>query len=540
MKKAVVTITVGATYQEIANLTHPTLKAYADKIGADFIVIDDAKIKYPHWQKFEISKLLIKYKRIIFLDTDLIIRDDCPNLFDIVPEEKLGLFEEGRFSPRGGYLQQAMVAYNMNDHNYKDVYYNTGVMVISRVHTQLFNYVPTEDIMTAGNFLGEQTFLNLRIQKEGIDVFMLPYKYNRMTLMDEITGEPRFASYIIHYAGCPSHEQMLHHIKTDLKKWEKDAPDYKYKRNIVISIGGGLGDQVCGEPVARYIIEKLYPGENICILANWPRLFEHLDVPVYPHNHTFIYDDDNGPYHVRETLPSVEKPLWRHLTNPLSHTVEFGSISACGRMIPDVDKKIKLNTTLKGFDEVINITGMVNIENLVLVHPGKGWPSKTFPIKWWQDIIDGLVNVGHQVGIIGKRVNEDQGHVSVECPEGVVDFRDLLSLDGLISLISGAKVLISNDSAPIHIAGAFDNWIVLIPSCKHPDHVLPYRNGYKHYKSVALYKMLTLDKINSAPTMFAEGGQTLDYVVGDILDYLPEVGQVIKEVDKIIVKEKTL
>ena len=64
-KYAVVTIAIGEKYAAIAKYTHPSLKAYADKIGAEFVVIDDTSTSLPHWKKFEIFNLLKDYKRII-------------------------------------------------------------------------------------------------------------------------------------------------------------------------------------------------------------------------------------------------------------------------------------------------------------------------------------------------------------------------------------------------------------------------------------------------------------------------------------------
>lgn len=528
MKNAIVTITIGEQYEEIAKLTHPSIKAYAERIGAEFIVLRE-EAKYPHWQKFRLFELLIRFERIIYLDTDLIIRDDCPNLFNEVPSDKLGIFEEGKFSPRGGYLQKAMEIYDMQLENWEDVYHNTGVMVVSRYHAQLFNYAPTEKEMKPDIFLGEQTFLNLRMQIEEIEVFEISYKFNRMTIMDELTGEARFASYVIHYAGCPSQEVMLQWIVNDLNRWKKDAPEYEYKRNIVISIGGGLGDQICAEPVARYIMDEVYPDADYCILSHWPRLFEHLNVPVYPHDHNFSFDDNNGPYLVKHTMPKNEDNpmLWKVVQAPYCHGTDFASLAACNRILSDEDRRIKIQPTLQGMSEIIAISGMDSTNDFVLVHPGKGWPSKTFPIKWWQAVVDGLVAEGLRVGIIGKRISDTQGYVPIKCPEEAVDFRDILSLEGLISLISSAKILITNDSAPVHLAGAFENWIILIPTCKHPDHVLSYRNGSKHYKAISLYKKLTLDGLEDSEK------KTLDYVRGDIEDYLPDTGEVVKKVMEI-------
>ena len=109
-KYAVLTIAIGEKFQQIAKLTHPTLKFYSDKIGADFIVIDKDDPNLPHWNKFELFNLLKTYQRIIYFDTDIIVREDCPNFFDIVPEKKLGLFNEGRFDNRLGSMQEACKA----------------------------------------------------------------------------------------------------------------------------------------------------------------------------------------------------------------------------------------------------------------------------------------------------------------------------------------------------------------------------------------------------------------------------------------------
>jgi ADP-heptose:LPS heptosyltransferase len=174
---------------------------------------------------------------------------------------------------------------------------------------------------------------------------------------------------------------------------------------------------------------------------------------------------------------------------------------------------------------------MIDFDKMVLIHPGRHWESKTFPVEWWQEVIDGLYDKDIQVCLIGYE-DETRGTLPVEVRAGIIDTRNLLNLGGLVALISKAKVLVSNDSAPIHIAGAFDNNIVLIPTCKHPDHVLPYRHGSVNYKAVALYKKLTLDAVSSQPTEIH--GQTAEYVVGNILDYLPEPRIVVSTIKNIM------
>lgn len=539
MKKAIVTIAIGRKYEEIAALTHPTIKNYAERIGADFICRAESD-GFPHWQKFKIVFDLFKqYDRILYVDTDLIIRGDCPDLFEVIPEDKFGVFEEGRHASRAEYINAGIQMYQM-PFDWEGKYYNTGVMVLSRYHREIFKDPPESAKhpqrfvlgSMAYTFLGEQTYLNIIMQKMETEIEELDYRFNRMTLMDEPTGEPRHASYIVHYAGCPNHEQMLFLIRQDIGKWKQDSPKYHYKRNIVISIGGGLGDQLCAEPVARYLIEKTWLGEdpNFFILSHWPRLFEHLKVPSFLHDHSF---DGEGPYHIRHTMPDDKTTtLWNHVTTASCHMVDFSSLAACKRLIPDEDKQIQLKSTSEGVSEVVDVVGANNLSDLVLIHPGKGWPSKTFPVEWWQEIINGLIETGVQIGIIGKRINETQGYVPVKAPKGAVDFRDLLSLEGLISVIEQAKILVTNDSAPVHIAGAFDNWIVLLPTCKHPDYVLPYRKGHKYHKAIALYNKLTTNCVGSS---LPQVKQTLDQVPrDDILEFLPSPKEVVSSITKIV------
>jgi ADP-heptose:LPS heptosyltransferase len=106
-----------------------------------------------------------------------------------------------------------------------------------------------------------------------------------------------------------------------------------------------------------------------------------------------------------------------------------------------------------------------------------------------------------------------------------------------MSLISLSKVLVTNDSSPLHIAGAFDNWIVVMPTCKHPDHILPFRNSSQYYKTSAMYKKLLLDDLEIRHTEFTT--DTIDKIpTGKTLyDYLPEPEEVIKEVFRIYEQE---
>jgi len=134
------------------------------------------------------------------------------------------------------------------------------------------------------------------------------------------------------------------------------------------------------------------------------------------------------------------------------------------------------------------------------------------------------------VVLVGSTLSEKQGFVEIDCPEGGIDLRDFTSLGELIALISLTKVTLSNDSSPIHIAGAFDNWIVSVPTCKHPDSMFPFRNGTTKYKTKALYKKLLWDDLELRHTEFYF--DTIDKIPKGktIEEYLPEPEEVVKEI----------
>lgn len=533
MKNCVLTIAVGDTYERMAKLTHPAIKSYADKIEADFVTITESTTSTPHWEKFNaIYSLLNKYERIIYVDTDIIIRDDCPNLFDIVPTLDLGLFNEMPFTggTRSISLIDSCKDYGIILKSWDHKYYNTGVMVVSRRHKQMFKKPEKE----AFSFY-EQGYLNAKIAQtlesvgNELSIFQLPYMYNRITVMDGFTGEERFASYMIHYAGYPSLEFVLSLIESDLKKWKHDSPNYSYKRHILIDVQGGLGDQICAQPAIRFLKKHLYPNDDVNVITHYPILFENMDLPIYKHG-DFQRQQDTPYYHAL-SLPGPNTGMWSIVSNLLSHTVDFCSMALLKRTLPLKDKSFELEVKLEAINEILEITGIIELSQLVLVHAGRHWGSKTFPIEWWQDVIDGLHKDGHKVCLIGYD-EKTRGVLDLQVREGMIDARNLLSLDGLISLLSSAKVLISNDSAPVHLAGAFDNYIILIPTCKHPDHILPYRNGSINYRTYALYKKIMAYEYDSRPTTVH---QVLgDKVAGDYYDYLPEVKDVVNKVKEIM------
>jgi ADP-heptose:LPS heptosyltransferase len=371
----------------------------------------------------------------------------------------------------------------------------------------------------------------MRIIQSGIKVFIIPPTFNRMSFMDRLTGMTRLDSYFVHYAGYDiqfGEGSLLKALDRDIERWKQDAPFYTYRRKIFIWAFGGIGDVICAEPVLRFIKEKAYTDADIYVLTKNPEIFRHIEgISIgdkYPEGEFDAVYEMNTHFIAHEKFHSI-------VPHPLAHCIDWIAMAILGRQLTNDQKQIRLSYNQEDLDKPRSI--YKDLENLVLIHAGKGWGTKTFPKEWWNKVIEGIRELGLEVGLIGKNVSEDHGYVDTDC-EVDADFRDKLSLKELIALISKAPLLITNDSAPIHIAGAFDNKIILLPTCKHPDYLLPFRKGTQSYKTKALFRKILDDDDLITPTSL-KGWKMAAWQVSQfqegktILDYIPAPEEVVSQ-----------
>ncbi|MGL4629044.1 glycosyltransferase family 9 protein [Cetobacterium sp.] len=93
-------------------------------------------------------------------------------------------------------------------------------------------------------------------------------------------------------------------------------------------------------------------------------------------------------------------------------------------------------------------------KDVVAVAPGSKWFTKKWPLEYFNKVIDLLVANNKKVVIIGGR---DEMLLNVHTPSGVVDLRGKTTLLELAEVLKRSKVVLTNDSSPIHIASAFKN-----------------------------------------------------------------------------------
>jgi lipopolysaccharide biosynthesis glycosyltransferase len=208
--RAVLTTACGADYLEIAALTNPLIAAYARRLNADFIALHESTVTPPAFEKFRLYDFLGVYERIIYLDSDLIVNDHCPDLFAAVPPTSLGAWLASQHtSVFDQVIAKAQSA--LGNIDWAGDYFNSGVMVLSRAHRDVFrkpyNYC---------DIFKEQTLLNYRVQKARIPVFDIGWRANHTRRVER--SAERLDSYIIHYAGLGHVAGMerLDQIRQDL------------------------------------------------------------------------------------------------------------------------------------------------------------------------------------------------------------------------------------------------------------------------------------------------------------------------------------
>jgi hypothetical protein len=528
MKTAVVTFN-SPKYQTVSLVTHPTMKAYADKIGAEFVSMQIADGTAD--VRLLAKSLFTAYDRIIYLDGDLIIRDDTPSLFEIVPKEKVGAVMEGRFIPQAPRLNQLLHMVGHPKAETNSLFFGCGVLVASKEHESIFEKVdklgPIQD----------KFVINFNLIAKDVPVYFLNYRFNYQHFMDIYTGEVRHNAYIIHYSGALkglTPAQLSEIVQSDLDVWKKSAPEYKFKKNIKIIVEGGLGDEIAAIPTARYVINNLYKGDNIIIVCHTPYVFSHLNVPVYRH-HDIIKDGIN--YHPLRTLQNPDTPIWSHISHTLTNATDYASISALRMQLPLSEKQITLPANEKARDNVLGILKKfnANLDKLIVVHPGKGWKTKTFPKHIWDGYIQEIQKQipDSSIVIIGKTISKEQGFVDVD-NDKCIDLRDKIELPELIELIRLCKVLLTNDSSPVHIAGDSDCWLVTIATCKHPEYIFPYRNQTIKYKTLSLERNFMYYDYERRPT--AVEGSTINNCTDErLLECLPDKNDLAHSISKILI-----
>lgn len=182
-------------------------RMYAEKWGADFKVLDDTsynKLGFAMWNYRTIifHELFEEYERIFYLDSDIVINKICPNIFDVVPYDTVGLVLEdkgSRLKNRRKRIALIKAFFGGNEH-WVEGFLNGGLYIVSKIHREIFTKINGQ-LWDGPGYDGNHYMY--QIMKQNHKYIDLGYKWNHMSMFSEPwDGSPsRFDSYILHYAG---------------------------------------------------------------------------------------------------------------------------------------------------------------------------------------------------------------------------------------------------------------------------------------------------------------------------------------------------
>lgn len=266
------------------------------------------------------------------------------------------------------------------------------------------------------------------------------------------------------------------------------AVQNKVEKNMLFRTWGGLGDQICAEPTLRYALKEFNNCE-LSLSSERPELFRHLNFKMIFNEKVArpIYEN----YLVFETItpPDDSNLVWQFFSHMLTNCVDFPSLCALRCQLPVKDRGIFLVGDQPSFKQMQELNNLAD-EHLVFVHAGRHWPSKTFPKDWWDETLRELVKQGLRPVLIGADTDDNRGTVDVDA-SSCLDFRNKLSVLQTIWVLQRTKVLLTNDSAPMHMAASEDpngpestGWcdIKYIATCKHPDYITHFRKGMWQFR----------------------------------------------------------
>lgn len=289
--------------------------------------------------------------------------------------------------------------------------------------------------------------------------------------------------------------------------------------------GGGLGDECCSEPPLRYAKKYLYPTEEVKVFTKYPEVFRHIGWPCgssakelglsdMPHKYFRIF---SSPYqnvagaHRVHPFASIAQPLF-------VSTVDYHSLMLLRRILPDGDRRIHLSV-----DPQTEASIVARIpKNSILVHIGHTDHSRSLPADYIEELTTRLIQEDFSPVLFGNPSIEVYPDIN-----GSLRLRDL-SVAETLALIKNVQILITNDSAPVHIASAWDNFIIVMPTIRHPDRLVHPRHGHRYFRAKALYEKLMVDDRVYPPHELIQEWEWTP-VIQNKRDYLPRVSAVIDQ-----------
>lgn len=221
---------------DIFNVTRQSWEHYCNNHNIDFYVIDKPQLKNtsPHWFRYWIFDLKPGYDKYMYIDTDIMVKWDAPNIFDICDSEYIHAVHDNSGL---SWIWEGIKGYQSMFSDIKlewDTYFNSGVLVFSKKHEQIIKdfkqfYIDNQSIIEDyRNRLRkgfDQTIFNYFLVWYNQPVKLLSEKWNLFHMVRrEILYNGYFLEmgYFWHYNGLDRRTQ----VSTIQQIWNQIEKNY--------------------------------------------------------------------------------------------------------------------------------------------------------------------------------------------------------------------------------------------------------------------------------------------------------------------------
>lgn len=218
MSKNAVIVT-NVDFDHIYQYTKPSIKKYSENVGAELVTLTqkslniqgDGEYEYLRFENLQVYNYFDSFDRILLLDCDVIIKPDCPNYFSL-DENFIYVTRQDNNPKRQKSCQENLIKIQKDlgvIHGWDKFYFNSGVMLLSKQHKELFNF-DTSLIKKVTGTRKIQNYLNWKAQKLGFKLYDLGYNFNFIDhfikaystpKIKQLNDSGRSQANILHYTG---------------------------------------------------------------------------------------------------------------------------------------------------------------------------------------------------------------------------------------------------------------------------------------------------------------------------------------------------
>jgi hypothetical protein len=210
-KRAIFVILQGPHANAEFAVTETYFRDYAHRVDADFKPIH-ADPSVPRAALKTLPLIVAhEYDRFAILDADIIVRPHAPDIFEVVPPDRLGVMVEGRRLDRRSMCEELTQLYDLETAIPAEQYFNTGVLVMSRRHIPMLEALREGPVF--GHPLFEQGLINVLAHTQEIPIYDLPTSLNHL-ITKEIGVDFRYGAFV-HVAGSGKQSFKLSKVWTE-------------------------------------------------------------------------------------------------------------------------------------------------------------------------------------------------------------------------------------------------------------------------------------------------------------------------------------